>query len=453
MGSTHQDMQLTGSSCTTQLQTQLDSTLAAQAAAAESPQPGSSSIHLSMQRQRRGLQQAGAAAVRHALLAACMLGLVAGAAGSPGDQSRAFRRCTNQCRQTGCASLSTTAAATAALPAAVGRQNCSSLCPAGSGNDSAHDEMHAAPLALRLLHWDCAADCAYLCMWQTEAGCAAGTPVQKYFGKWPFVRLLGMQEPASVLCSLLNLAAHAHCLLRFSRLCRRLRRQQQAAAQEQHPTLGGSSRGEDAASKAGAGAEAALTASPHHYPYTWLWAGYMLLSINAWLWSAVFHSRDTRLTERFDYFSAALLIFFNLLLSLVRVLRLRSVFAQTATAAPLLLFLASHFRHMLFVLFDYGYHVKVCIAAGAAQSLLWLGWAAASAPPPPGRRSLLSFLLLVNACMALEVLDFPPLWHALDAHSLWHAATAPLVYLFYRFIAADVTAGWQAAALPKAKQL
>lgn len=164
----------------------------------------------------------------------------------------------------------------------------------------------------------------------------------------------------------------------------------------------------------------------------------MLLSLNAWLWSAVFHGRDTRLTERLDYFAAAALIFFNLFLCIVRTVRLRAPLALAAVAAPLLAFLASHFRFMLVVLFDYGYHMKVCIAAGTAQSLLWLGWALAARPPHPGRRFLVGFILAVNACMALEVLDFPPLAHVLDAHALWHAATAPLVLLFYRFIEADV---------------
>lgn len=401
-----------------------------------------------------------------ALFTLCLLGLLAAAAGSPGDQSWAFRQCTSVCQRTGCASLSLAGAAGAA-GAAGGKQHCSVLCrkPNSSSSSSSMNGgidgsglQGPPPLALRLWRWDCAADCAYLCMWQVEGSRPAGTAVQKYYGKWPFVRLLGMQEPASVLFSLLNLAAHVLCLVRFRRLCRTQRRQQRLLPKSSHvEAAAGDGRGSSSSgglsSPAGSAAWAhnthALAATavspPSPYPYAWLWAGYMLLSINAWLWSAVFHSRDTRLTERLDYFSAATLIFFNLFLSVVRVGRLRSRVAQAAVAAPLLLFLASHFRFMLLVLFDYGYHVKVCIVAGAAQSLLWLLWAVASAPPPPGRRPLLSFILFVNTCMALEVLDFPPIWRVLDAHSLWHAATVPLVYLFYRFIQADLTAGWGTA--------
>lgn len=44
----------------------------------------------------------------------------------------------------------------------------------------------------------------------------------KYFGKWPFRRVAGMQEVASVVFSLANFLAQAHCLLRFIALLLRL---------------------------------------------------------------------------------------------------------------------------------------------------------------------------------------------------------------------------------------
>lgn len=400
------------------------------------------------------------AAGRQALALACLLGLLGAAAGSPGDQSWPFQRCAAQCRRTGCASLAPLPAGSSAGSGLPATRRCSPLCRgSGGGGGGINGAQQATPLALRLWRWDCAADCSYLCMWQLEGSRRqAGAAPQKYHGKWPFARLAGMQEPASVLFSLLNLAAHVHCLARFRRLCgaQRVQRAQhgktaaagRTAAAAQNGAAGCAICGTGGASNGSACAACAQAAdAPEPHPYAWLWAGYMLLSINAWLWSAVFHSRDTRLTERLDYLSAALLIFFNLFLSIVRVCRLRAPAALAAVAAPLLLFLAAHFRFMLLVLFDYGYHVKVCIAAGAAQSLLWLAWAAAPRRPP-GRAPLLAFILLVNACMALEVLDFPPILSTLDAHSLWHAATAPLVFLFYRFIEADAT-GWRDAAKPK----
>lgn len=429
--------------------------------------PGSSR---SLEQQQGGLLggKRARAAGRHALALACLLGLLGTAAASPGDRSWHFQRCTAQCGRTGCASLAPVPAAGSStgsgLPAS---RQCSPLCGIGGGGSSGgiggspDGAQQPVPLALRLWRWDCASDCSYLCMWQLESSRRqAGAAPQKYHGKWPFVRLAGMQEPASMLFSLLNLAAHAHCLARFRRLCGSLWAQhgrQQGKRGGAGGTVASAENGVAGCAACSNGSpgngsacavHAAAAEAPSTYPYAWLWEGYMLLSINAWLWSAVFHGRDTRLTERFDYLSAALLIFYNLFLSVVRVCQLRSPAALATVAAPLLIFLAAHFRYMLLVLFDYGYHVKVCIAAGAAQSLLWLAWAVAAPRRSPGRASLLAFILLLNACMALEILDFPPLLSVLDAHSLWHAATAPLVYLFYHFIRADASS-WRCAAKAK----
>jgi len=38
----------------------------------------------------------------------------------------------------------------------------------------------------------------------------AGKPPMKYHGKWPFLRVLGMQEVASVLFSIANLVVHLY---------------------------------------------------------------------------------------------------------------------------------------------------------------------------------------------------------------------------------------------------
>lgn len=42
------------------------------------------------------------------------------------------------------------------------------------------------------------------------------------------------------------------------------------------------------------------------------------ICINAWLWSVVFHARDTPWTERMDYFSAFSMVLFSLFGLLVR---------------------------------------------------------------------------------------------------------------------------------------
>jgi len=62
------------------------------------------------------------------------------------------------------------------------------------------------PLHLRLLGWTPEAEARYHCMhlvtrWRSERGLGH----LQYFGKWPFKRVVGIQEPASLLASLGNL--------------------------------------------------------------------------------------------------------------------------------------------------------------------------------------------------------------------------------------------------------
>jgi hypothetical protein len=422
----------------------------------------------------------------------CLLGQHAHlAAASSGDEGLPFRRCLGHCTSTGC-----TPGSAGSLSQAQPR--CSPLC-AASGDGGGR-----VSLALRLWQWDCSSDCSYACMWEleerkhsgpsgrSEAEAAAGGVTEKYYGKWPFVRAWGMQEPASVLFSLLNLAANVAALGAFLRLqsTRRLRPLTTAHASSADRAEGASHGGAKQQQKGGAGANGGRGGNGGRgqaYPYAWLWLIQFALSINAWLWSSIFHARDTRVTERLDYFSAGALVAFNLFASGVRVSgstlsgsnaalganaagSRRRIVVQWAAAGGLAAYYVRHMLRMHYVLFDYGWHVLLCIGAGAVQSLLWLGWAAAQLGLPgklmgswgpskprrsssgssrdggrsgssghhPGARLLAVFVLVINACMALEVLDFPPFWGVLDAHSLWHLTTAPLTALWYAFLAADL---------------
>lgn len=61
------------------------------------------------------------------------------------------------------------------------------------------------PLSLRLTGWSCEDNCKYKCMHDiTAQAVARGASVEQYYGKWPFYRFLGMQEPMSVLFSIAN---------------------------------------------------------------------------------------------------------------------------------------------------------------------------------------------------------------------------------------------------------
>jgi hypothetical protein len=125
----------------------------------------------------------------------------------------------------------------------------------GSGIDSPTRPVHAQqeqpfPLALRLTRWSCTDNCKYTCMHMlADFALESGVQMEQYYGKWPFWRFAGMQEPASVVFSIVNLLMHVLGLDWLRR-----------GVHHAHPMK----------------------------PFYLTWA---YLSINAWVWSAVFHTR------------------------------------------------------------------------------------------------------------------------------------------------------------------
>jgi len=125
-------------------------------------------------------------------------------------------------------------------------KDCLSYC----GATQCGPQSSPLPLVLRLTRWTCTDNCKYTCMHQlTTERIDSGTKILQYYGKWPFWRFAGMQEPASVAFSLLNLWAHW-------RGASKIRRE-------------------------------IPDANPLKSYYLW-WS---FASINTWIWSAVFHTR------------------------------------------------------------------------------------------------------------------------------------------------------------------
>ena len=126
-------------------------------------------------------------------------------------------------------------------------QTCALLCTKRvCGEDAPHD----SSLISRLTHWTCADECKYNCMHSlTDQALEQGTRIHQYYGKWPFWRFMGMQEPAAVLFSIFNLLYHAKG---YSEIKDRV---------------------------------------PDAHPMKPYYLGFALISVNAWVWSSVFHTR------------------------------------------------------------------------------------------------------------------------------------------------------------------
>ena len=170
------------------------------------------------------------------------------------------------------------------------------------------------------------------------------------------------------------------------------------------------------------------------YAYWPLWILYGAVSINAWLWSAVFHARDTPRTERLDYLSADVDVALSLFISAMRTTG-QPPHLWFVWAMPMCLLLSCHVYYMLYVLFDYGLNMKLCLGAGILQMVLWCRFV--HRRQHQHRNKVYAFVMLMSSALLLEVLDFQPIKGLLDAHAVWHACTIPLTYMWYDFVFAD----------------
>ena len=294
-------------------------------------------------------------------------------------------------------------------------------------------------LALRVTGWSCTDDCKYECMHEiTNGEMQSGKRIQQYHGKWPFWRLAGMQEPASVAFSFLNLWAHAQGASKI-----------QEKVPESHPMRS----------------------------YYLVWS---IISINAWIWSSVFHTRgigllfifkirsvshqivDLPITEKLDYFSAASTILYALYYTIIRLfhfyppppsrltLATNTWMRNLLTYACLLIYLA-HVSYLTFLpRFDYTYNIAFNLVVGFTHNALWGLYALPASlslfrrfPSRPKKyrprfvNKAAVFLTLTTAATSLELFDFPPWARIIDAHSLWHLSTAPLALKWYDYLVED----------------
>ncbi len=107
--------------------------------------------------------------------------------------------------------------------------------------------------------------------------------------------------------------------------------------------------------------------------------------------------------------------------------------------------------------FDYTYNMAANLIVGLTHNLLWLAYSFPSSIPlirrfparsktyrPNYAWKAAAFVLLTTAATSFEVFDFPAWGRIIDAHSLWHLATVPIIPLWYRFLIQDaLDDGWK----------
>lgn len=214
-------------------------------------------------------------------------------------------------------------------------------------------------------------------------------PVMQFHGKWPFHRVLGVQELFSVIFSALNFLAHYQ------------------------------------------GMDRVRASIPASYPLRkyYLWFGYVGLA--SWTFSMIFHTRDFPVTEKLDYFAAGASVLYGLYLAVIRIFRLdklrprhKPTLLRWWTVFCCILYTA-HVSYLSFWSWDYTYNMAANVAVGITQNVLWTVYSISRYRKD--KKSWTAWPAMIVAwvflAMSLELLDFAPKWGLIDAHSLWHLGT------------------------------
>lgn len=315
--------------------------------------------------------------------------LIVSILGSIGDRSQIFNDCLNYCRGLNCSVRSY-------IDKSDARNEVTRLVKTPF-------ELNQ-PFYLKLLGWGCLDECKYNCMWETvdifENTYKLDVP--QFYGKWPFIRVFGIQEPVSAIASILNLIVH---LAMIKKLRKNLSK---------------------------------------NSPFKFIWYFFGSVSINAWVWSTLFHTRDTPFTERMDYFSAFALILVQFNSFFIRYFKLNkakrsSKFIMFSIPFITFLFYLYHINYLSSVSFDYGYNMKMNVLIGALNSICWVLWCIDKYFRKKERyvwKCALS-VFLFDVLMLFEVFDFSPLFWAIDSHALWHLSTVVIPYFWYEFLIDD----------------
>jgi len=250
------------------------------------------------------------------------------------------------------------------------------------------------PTALRLTRWSCQENCRYECMHEnSRLRLQNGEQQVHYFGKWPFVRFVGVQELLSSSFSLLNGLPYLWCLFCCSKY----------------------SEGRSAK----------------------MWSFFLLVAVNTWIQSAIFHARDMPETEVLDYHGATLFLAVTFgsacLYNLPETWPMKR--ALFFGPIPVFTFWVSHVCYLHLVKFDYGHNMKFAVGLGTCASIMWVVWGVRNwRKKKNGVCKLLFAILGPYLVLPFELLDFPPVLGVLDAHACWHLATVPMSCSWASFI-------------------
>ncbi|KAK6197358.1 putative ER protein processing protein [Scheffersomyces amazonensis] len=360
-------------------------------------------------------------------LVVVVLSLLTGAMASPGDDLWATIDCKYQCEQISCEN----------------NRHYYRIHPDRYYNPSWRFTEGPLPKYLEWLAWDCYSNCDYQCQRIiTEERRNNHEEIYQFHGKWPFVRVAGIQEVTSVIFSLGNLVVHG---LGLKKIWHKWN---------------------------------SIPNGPAHDRLKSQYINLILMtlvSMGAWIFSTIFHIRDLDITEKLDYYCAGLTVLmgFHTLGARFGELYLESnANYRYAFSAICAVSYAGHIARLV-IDWSYTYNMRANIFIGILQNICLVGicyyiyshyyyleqdnkstqnhlkyidFRAIILPSffsrSPKLYSLYPLMLgiIVILGMSLEIFDFPPIFYDLvDAHSLWHLVTIfPAYFGWYDWMLWDI---------------
>ena len=264
------------------------------------------------------------------------------------------------------------------------------------------------PPLLQVVPLSCSELCNYGCINEmSENRRHNGYPQIKYYGHWAFVRYFGLEEPASVVFSILN--AFPHISFFITQI---LKSKTTNSDMENKETC---------------------------YMQYWLML-YSTIATICWFSSAIYHSKKTKNTTQLDLITALLFIITGLFLVIRRIYdKNANYYSILMISSILYIFWGIRAYYMLQNQISFDNHMKTSIFLVILTTTLWFLWLLYihynNKTHINSKVKYLCFICQIWLILAsaLEIFDFPPLYGIFDAHSLWHLVTIPLGYVWYIF--------------------
>lgn len=277
-------------------------------------------------------------------------------------------------------------------------------------------------LYLTLLGWDCDSNCDYQCQRLiTEARISEGLELYQFHGKWPFIRVLGIQEFFSTIFSIGNFIPNYWGLRLLWK----------------HYT-----------SEARKGNRAFAT-------LYWTYSLVAIVSMCAWFFSTIFHLKDTWDRERLDYFFAGMTVltgFYAISVRFFKLYKPEHTLKRKVLATVCVLMYVSHVVRLLND-WSYTYNMKANVVIGVLQNILWIVLACIQFKKISNKKltlmqnlmhseynwTLTPIVLVMSVIfgMSFELFDFAPYFQLIDAHAMWHFVTIWPTVWWYPYMVKD----------------